>query len=121
MVSPIQYSGCSAMQNPRVVSELLQLHNNKLRELSQRLRARATVLDVVHRNLAPKLACQVVSAGLEQGRLTLGVRSGAWASRLRYVTGNLRAAVGAALGTDIIAVRIRVLPPAESPPAGTGP
>ncbi len=117
MVSPNQYSGCCAMQNPRVVSELLQLHNNKLKRLGERLRERATVLDVVHRNLPAKLAPHVASAGLDQGRLTLGVRGGAWASRLRYLTGPLRVAVGAALGSEIISVRIRVLPPDDG--AGT--
>ena len=109
MVSPITHSGYGAMQNPRVVSELLQLHNNKLKRLSDQLTRRSTVLDVVQRNLPPKLAAQVQSAGLEQGRLTLGVRGGAWASRLRYVTGNLRAAVGDALQTEVISVRLSVV------------
>jgi hypothetical protein len=118
MVSPNQYSGHVAMQNPRVVSELLQLHNNKLKGLADRLSRRATVLDVVHRNLPPKLAPHVASAGLEQGRLTLGVRGGAWASRLRYLSGSLRAAVGSALAMEIHSVRIRVLPPGEPPPPG---
>ena len=116
MVSPNQYSDKHPMQNPRVVSELLQLHNNKLKRLAERLDERATVLAVVHRNLPARLAAQVASAGLEKGRLTLGVRGGAWGSRLRYVTGELRGAVGKALGTDIISVRIRVLPPAGSEP-----
>jgi len=111
MVSPIQYTGYCAMQNPRVVSELLQLHNNRLKRLGDRLKERATVLDVVQRNLPARLAASVASAGLDQGRLTLGVRGGAWASRLRYQTSGLRAAVGAALGTEVISVRIRVLPP----------
>jgi hypothetical protein len=113
MVSPNKYSGRVAMQNPRVVSELLQLHNNKLKGLAERLNQRAAVLGVVHRNLPPKLAPHVISAGLEQGRLTLGVRGGAWASRLRYLSGNLRTAVGATLQTDIVSVRIRVVLPPE--------
>ena len=99
------------MQNPRVVSELLQQHGKKLRDLGQRLIERATVLGVVQRNLPPKLGSHVESAGIENGRLTLGVGGAAWASRLRYVTTDLRTAVGAALGVDIISVRIRVLPP----------
>ena len=113
MVSPIQYTGCCAMQNPRVVSELLQQHNNRLKRLGDRLKERATVLDVVQRNLPARLATSVASAGLDQGRLTLGVRGGAWASRLRYQTCALRAAVASALGTEVISVRIRVLPPQD--------
>ena len=113
MVSSNTYSGRGAMQNPRVVSEL-QLHGKKLSELTQRLSERAAVLAVVRRNLPPKLAPRVHSAGLENGRLTLGVNGAAWASRLRYVTTDLRRAVGTSLGVDIVSVRIRVLPPAAT-------
>jgi hypothetical protein len=101
------------MQNPRVVSELLQLHGKKLRELGAALKKRAAVLDVVRASLPAKLAARVASAGLENGRLTLGVTGAVWASRLRYMTGALRSEVGAALGTEIISVRIRVLQPRD--------
>jgi hypothetical protein len=97
------------MQNPRVVSELLQLHGRKLRELGATLKKRAAVLDVVRSSLPAKLASRVASAGLENGRLTLGVTGAVWASRLRYSTSALRTEVGAALGTDIVSVRIRVV------------
>jgi hypothetical protein len=99
------------MQNPRVVSELLQLHGKKLRELGATLKKRAAVLDVVRASLPAKLASRVASAGLENGRLTLGVTGAVWASRLRYSTSALRMEVGAALCTDIVSVRIRVLQP----------
>ncbi|MFI4891518.1 MAG: DciA family protein [Steroidobacterales bacterium] len=99
------------MQNPRVVSELLQQHGKKLRELSQRLAERAAVLEVVRGSLPAKLATHIASAGLENGRLTIGVGGAAWASRLRYLTGAVRTEVGAALGLEIVSVRIRVLPP----------
>ncbi len=99
------------MQNPRVVSELLQQHGKKLRELRQRLDRRAAVLDVVRSKVPAKLAPHVASAGLEGGRLTIGVTGAAWASRLRYLTGEVRTGVGAALGTEVVSVRIRVLPP----------
>src|SRR5208282_5065283 len=84
MLSPIEYSGNGAMQNPRLVSELLQLHGKKLRELGARLKKRAGVLDLVRGALPAKLAPHVCSAGLENGRLTLGVTGAVWASRLRY-------------------------------------
>lgn len=113
MVSSNTYSSRGAMQNPRVVSEL-QLHGKKLRELTQRLSERATILALVRCNLPPKLAPRVHTAGLENGRLTLGVNGAAWASRLRYVTADLRRAVGNSVGVEIVSVRIRVLPPAAT-------
>jgi hypothetical protein len=97
------------MQNPRVVSELLQLHGKKLRDLGATLRKRAAVLDVVRSCLPPKLAAHVASAGLEHGRLTVGVTGAVWASRLRYLTADLRSAAGAALRAEIVSVRIRVV------------
>jgi hypothetical protein len=97
------------MQNPRVVSELLQLHGKKLRELGASLKRRAAVLEAVRSSLPPRLATHVASAGLENGRLTVGVTGAVWASRLRYLTGDLRASVGAALRTEIVSVRIRVV------------
>jgi hypothetical protein len=103
------------MQNPRIVSELLQLHGKKLRELGTAVRQRAAVLEVVRASLPVKLAAHVASAGIENGRLTLGVTGAAWASRLRYVTGALRADVGAALRAEIVSVRIRVVPPGTTP------
>ncbi len=97
------------MQNPRVVSELLQLHGKKLRDLGASLKKRAAVLDAVRSCLPPKLATHVASAGLENGRLTLGVTGAVWASRLRYLSADLRTAAGAALRADILSVRIRVV------------
>jgi len=106
------------MQNPKVVSELLQGHGKRLRELAAGLERRSAVLTAVQQALPEKLASQVVSAGLEQGRLTLGVTGAVWASRLRYVTGALRKDVGAALAADIVGVRIRIVG-AQATAAGT--
>jgi hypothetical protein len=101
------------MQNPRVVSELLQIHGKKLRELGATLKRRAAVLDIVRARLPAKLAPRVASAGVENGRLTLGVTGAVWASRLRYMTGTLRSGVSAELGMEIVSVRIRVLQPKD--------
>jgi hypothetical protein len=97
------------MQNPRIVSELLHLHGKKLRDLGAAIKKRAAVLEVVRRSLPPKLATHIASAGLENGRLTVGVTGAVWASRLRYLTADLRIAVGAALRAEILSVRIRVV------------
>jgi hypothetical protein len=69
------------------------------------------VLEHVCAALPPKLAETVVSAGLEHGRLTIGVASAPWASRLRYVTDTLRLQVGASMGVPVQSVRIKVAPP----------
>jgi len=61
--------------------------------------------------LPEKLAERVLSAGVEQGQLTLGVTGAAWASRLRYATDSLRTAVGHSMGVEIRTVRIKVVRP----------
>jgi predicted nucleic acid-binding Zn ribbon protein len=55
----------------------------------------------------------VITAGIEEGRLIVGVSGGAWASRLRYRSQALRERVASALGREIRSVRIKVvhLPP----------
>ena len=77
---------------------------------SARSAARSGVLAEVRAALPQRLAEQVASAGLEQGRLTLGVTVAVWAARLRYEAEGLRKAVGGSLKTAILTVRIRVLP-----------
>ena len=64
--------------------------------------------------LPARLGEAVVSAGVDQGRLTLGVVGAHWASRLRYSTDIIRKRVGGALGAEIHSVRIRVVPPPNS-------
>ncbi len=61
--------------------------------------------------LPENLAAAVVSAGVEDGRLTIGVAGAPWAARLRYVTETLRMRVSSSMGVDIESVRIKVLPP----------
>ncbi len=100
----------SKMQNPKSVSELLANGNKRLKSLQARIQARATVLDQVREALPARLAESVVSAGLEQGRLVLGVGAAVWASRLRYFNNVLVKRVGEATGTAIQSVKIRVLP-----------
>lgn len=102
------------MQNTKPLSELLRLRNNKLVALRQRLTERGTVLELVRAAVPPQLAAQLTSAGIEHGRLSIGVTSAAWASRVRYLTKDLRSQVGAALGVDIASVRLRIVP---APPA----
>src|SRR5882757_2338328 len=101
----------STVQKPRSINELLRAGGKRLGALKIRAQERTVVLEHVCRALPPKLAETVVSAGLEHGRLTIGVASAPWASRLRYVTEALRLQVGAAMGVPVQSVRIRVAPP----------
>ena len=100
------------MQNPRSLSDLLSRTGNKLTDLKARSRARSLVVEQVRAALPPRLARAVVSAGLEQGRLTIGVVGAVWASRLRYLTESIRKQVGES-GIAVLCVRIRVVPPVD--------
>jgi hypothetical protein len=68
------------------------------------------VVEQVRAALPARLAQAVVSAGLDGGRLTIGVDGSQWASRIRYVTDALREQMGIAAGTPVLSVRIRVVP-----------
>jgi hypothetical protein len=100
----------TAMQKFKPLSELLQIPDKVLGTLSARLRDRAELLVAVQTALPARLAAEVLSAGLEGGRLTVGVSSAAWAARLRYFTNDLRKTVGSTARTTIVSVRLRVVP-----------
>ena len=69
------------------------------------------MVEQVRAALPTQLAHAVASAGVERGRLTIGVNGAVWASRLRYFTDIVRKRVSESLGIEILSVRIRVLPP----------
>ena len=81
----------------------------KINELQTRSRARHEVLAHVRAALPPELGGTVITAGIEEGRLTVGVSGGAWASRLRYRSQALREHVADTLGREIHSVRIKVV------------
>ena len=99
------------MQNPRSLSDLLSRTGNKVNALKIRSAERSRVAEHVRAVLPARLAQAVASAGVEQNRLTIGVLGAVWASRIRYFTDTLRKGVGEATGIEILAVRIRVVPP----------
>ena len=99
------------MQKPKSISELLRVGGRRLTDLKARSEARNETLAQVCAVLPAPLAQAVVSAGFEDGRLTIGVNGAVWASRLRYGTDTLRMRLGRTLGTEITAVRIKVVPP----------
>lgn len=99
------------MQNPRHVSDLLSRTGNKLTALKIRSQQRAQVVEQVRAALPARLAEAVASAGIDQGRLTIGVVGAVWASRLRYLTESIRKRVTGTTGIAILSVKVRVVPP----------
>ena len=99
------------MQNSKSLSELLAVGGKRLSRLVEQAAERSQVLEQVRAALPARLAQAVVSAGITQGRLTVGVVGAVWASRLRYFTETLRTRVAKSAGLTILAVRIRVVPP----------
>jgi hypothetical protein len=99
------------MQNSKSLSELLARGGNRLAQLKVRSVDRSQILEQVRRVLSPRLAQAVASAGIEHGRLTIGVLGAQWASRLRYSTDALRKEVAQSAGREILSVRIRVVAP----------
>ncbi|HWX31799.1 MAG TPA: DciA family protein [Steroidobacteraceae bacterium] len=90
---------------------MLSRTGNKLSALKTRSLERSRVLEQVRAALPARLALNVASAGIDTGRLTIGVVGAVWASRLRYLTEILRKRVGSSLGITLQSVRIRVVPP----------
>lgn len=97
------------MKKAKCVSELITHNSKTLSILRQRLDERERLLTRVRAATPARLAQQVVSAGLEEGVLTLGATSPSWASRLRYVVPEISAGLGEEL--RIKRIRIRVIPP----------
>ncbi len=99
------------MQKPKSINELIRIGGKRLTALKAKSEERNLALGLVCAVLPPPLAQAVVSAGLEDGQLTIGVVGASWASRLRYMTDTLRQRVGGSLGVEIKTVRIKVVPP----------
>ncbi len=106
-----QAAADTAMQYPKTISELLRLGHKRLDDLAAGLDARDRVLGGVRATLPAPIAAQVLTASFAQGRLSLGVTSGAWASRARYAAAAAREQLGAALGAEVTTVRVRVARP----------
>jgi hypothetical protein len=100
------------MQKSKAVSELFTGANKKLTALRAKSDERLRIREQVCAALPAKLAQTVVSASLEQGRLSIGVTSAVWASRLRYLADALRSDVGESTGIAVSSVRVRVVTPA---------
>jgi hypothetical protein len=99
------------VSNPKSIKELLKVGGKRLSTLTARASQRNRALELVCAALPAELAGAVVSAGMQGGKLVVGVSSGAFATRLRYATDALRQNLGSSLGATIESVRIKVVPP----------
>lgn len=99
------------MQKYKHIKELLSGGGKRLADIKRQVRDRSVVLDQVRSALPKELAQAVSTAGIREGRLTIGVTSAVFASRLRYVTQELRQQLSQSRGIEIHTVRIRVTPP----------
>jgi hypothetical protein len=99
------------MQNSKSLSELLARGGKRLSLLKDSSAQRAKIVEQVRAALPARLAQSVASAGLDGGRLTIGVVGAVWASRLRYSTDAIRKRVAKSAGQEVSSVRIRVVPP----------
>jgi hypothetical protein len=99
------------MQNSKSLSELLARGGKRLSLLKDQSAERSKIVEQVREVLPARLAESVVSAGLDGGRLTIGVVGAVWASRLRYSSDVIRKRVAKTLGKEVLTVRIRVVPP----------
>jgi hypothetical protein len=97
------------MEKTKHISQLLR-SDGRLVGLDARLRQRCKVLEDVRTALPDRLAQAVVSAGVDGGRLTIGVVSSVWASRIRYCPEASRTSLSEKLGMVLSGVRIRVVP-----------
>lgn len=85
--------------------------SDRLAALKTRTEARSAALEHVCKALPQELANVIVTAGIVDAKLTIGVAGAAWAARLRYVTETLRMRVSGSLGVDIHSIHIKVVPP----------
>lgn len=97
--------------------KLLAAPDGALAQLLADGRRQQQLLDQVRQRLPGELADAVASAGIADGALHLGVTSGAWASRLRFLAPQLRRQLGQPLNE----VCVHVLACATPPPAAAAP
>ena len=105
--------------SPIPLQELLR-NCHALRRLGTRLEQQRALLEQVRRQLPEYLAPHCQAAVFDAGRLTLYAASPAWASRLRYLGGELKRGLRSDI-KGLSEVRIRVVGADILPPPGPKP
>ena len=80
--------------------------------LKARSETRSRILQSVREALPEHLAVAVVTAGVDQGRLSVGVIGAVWAARIRYFLPQARERLKKQ-GIEVMTARVRVVPPGE--------
>jgi hypothetical protein len=96
------------MKKPTAVSHLLEQGDGMLQKLRAGTAEAERTLAALRAQLPPEIAQEVFSASLRGTRLTAFVASAAWGTRLRYVAPKLMAGLGAALGTPVEEIKVKV-------------
>ena len=106
------------LDDPRTVRRIDDLigGSDALRRLSAAVARQRALLAAVTDAVPPDLAAHCVSATLEGTELRLLADSSAWATRLRYLGGDLRRRLRARWRVETVTVQ--VAPPRQPPPAG---
>jgi hypothetical protein len=98
------------MRKPIAVSDLLNEGQATLQRLKAGAEAASQALAAVRLSLPGEVARHVFGAEVTDGRLTLVVDGGGWATRVRYAALEIAPTVGEALGAEITTVRVQVRP-----------
>ena len=100
------------MKKPTAVSDLLRQGGGRLGELAAGAAEAERQLGKVRQRLPPELASRVFAAVLQDGTLTLLVRSAAWGTRIRYLLPELQPLIAADIGRVLerIVVKVRAGP-----------
>src|SRR5262245_36662076 len=96
------------MKKPTAVSHLLEQGEGMLKRLRAGTYEAERVLAALRALLPPEIGRQVFSATLRGSTLTAFVATAAWGTRLRYVAPGLAAELGAALGTPVEEIKVKV-------------
>jgi hypothetical protein len=97
-------------KKPTAVSELLAKSHGMLERLRSGAQAADRTLTAVQSALPPELAARVWAARVQGTQLDVAVDSAAFASRIRYLESELRAAVARSTDLPVERCSIRVRP-----------
>jgi hypothetical protein len=96
------------MKKPTAVSHLLEQGDGMLEKLRKGSFEAQRTLAALRAQLPPEIAQEVFSATVRGTTLTAFVATAAWGTRLRYVAPKLLERVGAALGTPVEDIKVKV-------------
>lgn len=97
-------------KKPTAISDLLAKGHGMLGRLRTGAQAADRTLTAIQEALPPELAERVWAARVQGARLDVAVDSAAFASRIRYLEAQLRAAAEHSVGTPIDRCSVRVRP-----------